>query len=406
MAEYNYTAITKSGQRVQGLREAETREDVANFLHQQGLVVVSIDERLGAAFKRLGSIQIGGVPLKERLIFVKQLSTMLGAGLPIIQALDILVQQTENPQLKEKLSHVYRSVEAGSSLSEAFRKEKSMFTEIQISLLVAGERSGALNEVMAQIAIDLEKSKSLRSKLIGSLIYPAVLMVVMLAVLIMMIVFMIPTVKSLYEEFGTTELPPITSILISISEFLTDPLKLIIIIILVISIVLSVRYAYSTPGGKRTIDGFLLKVPVFGQIIEKSELTQFCRLVAMLLHNGVSIIEALKVIANSMSNELFKSAVLEAREEVIKGNSLSLPLAKSKVFPLVLVKMLATGEETGKLDKVTADMGEYYETELNELTANLTKLLEPFILLGVGGVVGFMAVAVYLPLYQLGEYIK
>jgi type IV pilus assembly protein PilC len=367
---------------------------------------VAIDESIGLSFKRLGQLQIGGVPLKERVIFVKQLSTMLSAGLPIIQALEILVEQTTNPSLKDKLLRSYKDVEAGASLSEAFSKQKSIFSELQVSLLVAGEKSGTLNEIMLQIAEDMQKSKEVRGKIIGSMIYPVILVVVMVAVMVMMLLFMIPAVKSLYLDFGVTELPVVTALLVSLSDFVSDPRALVIIVLTLVFGFFGFRYYYSTTAGRWVIDGLILKIPVFGQIVVKTHLAQFNRLLAMLLRNGVSIVEALRVISKSMSNVLYKQTILETRDEVVKGSSLSVPLARGKVFPVIMVKMLATGEETGKLDKVSADMGYYYEAELEEITSNLTKLIEPFMLLAVGGMVAFLAVAVYLPLYQLGQYIS
>lgn len=406
MAKFNYIAVSQKGQKITGVRESDNRDEVAKFLHQQNLMVVSIDEDLGLSLQKLGSVQLGGVPLKERVIFAKQFSTMLGAGLPIIQALDILVQQTQNPSLRDKLVRVYRSVESGNSLSEAFRKEKSMFSDLQISLIVAGEKSGTLNEVMAQISIDLEKSKQLRSKLKGALIYPAILTVVMIGVFVMLLVFMIPTVKTLYNDFGVEELPTVTAILVSISDFISNPVGIIVILMLVIFGYLGARYIRSTKSGRYFTDKLFLRIPVFGKLVEKAELAQFCRLLDMLMRNGISIVEALRIIANSLTTAVYKNEVFAAVDEVAKGNPLSLVLARGNVFPIILVKMLSTGEETGKVDKIAKDMGNYYEAELNDLTANLTKLIEPFILLGVGGLVGFMAIAVYLPLYQLGQYIQ
>ncbi|MCA9378976.1 type II secretion system F family protein [Candidatus Dojkabacteria bacterium] len=406
MAQYNYVALSKSGQKIKGSYEAASREEVSTYLHEQGLVVIAIDENIGLSFKRLGQVQLGGVPLKDRVIFVKQLSTMLSAGLPIIQALEILVQQATNSSLRDKLQKAYKDVESGASLSEAFSKQKSIFTELQISLLVAGEKSGTLNEVMLQIADDMQKSKEVRGKIVGAMIYPIILIVVMIAVLVMMLLFMIPAVKSLYFDFGVTELPGVTAFLVSLSDFVSDPRALVIIILVNVFGVVGLRYYYSTVSGRWVIDSLLLKVPVAGTIIEKTHLTQFNRLLAMLLRNGVSIVEALRVISKSMSNVTYKQTILESRDEVVKGSSLSVPLARGKVFPIIMVKMLATGEETGKLDKVAADMGVYYASELEEITANLTKLIEPFMLLAVGGMVAFLAVAVYLPLYQLGQYIS
>jgi type IV pilus assembly protein PilC len=406
MAQFAYQATTKQGQLISGTHEAETQDEVATFLHDQGLVVISIEEDLGFNWNKLKSIQIGGVPLNDRVIFAKQLSTMISAGLPIIQALDILVQQTENASLKEKLQRVYNSVEAGSSLAEAFSKDKTIFNDLQISLIIAGETSGTLNEVMLQIADDMEKSKQLRGKIIGAMIYPALLFGVMAVVLVVMLVFMIPSVKDLYTNFGATELPFATQLLVDLSGTITKPLVAIVLVLTIVFWVVGIRYYYSTPSGRRVLDRLLLKVPIFGNLTAKIQLAQFCRLLSLLLKNGVSIVDALKIVANALSNQIYKDIIYQAVGEVTKGNSLSIPLAKDKVFPVLMLKMIATGEETGNLDKVTGDMAEFYESDVNEITGNLTKLMEPFILLVVGGLVGFMAVAIYLPLYSLGQYVK
>ncbi len=406
MSIFNYEATTRQGKKVTGTRESENSDDVANFLHDQGLVVISINENVGIDFKKLSSIQVGGIPLAEKSIFVKQLSTMLSAGLPIIQALDILVQQTKNASLKEKLTKVYKSVESGTSLADAFQKDKTIFNDLQISLIVAGEKSGTLNEIMAQIAIDMEKAKSLRGKIVGAMIYPIIIFIVMGIVLVVMLVFMIPSVQSLYHDFGVTQLPGVTQILVDLSATVTNPFFLIVAIISIVAIVLGGRYYYSTYQGRRVLDKLTLKIPIFGPLIGKVQITQFARLLSLLMKSGVPIVDALRTVANALGNSVFKDVVLSAADEVLKGNSIAVPLAKDNVFPLVMLKMIATGEETGKLDKVTADMAAYYEAEVDETTSNLTKLMEPFILLVVGVLVAFMAIAIYLPIYSIGQYIQ
>jgi len=277
---------------------------------------------------------------------------------------------------------------------------------LQVSLIVAGEKSGTLNEIMAQIAVDLEKSKALSSKITGAMIYPVIIFIVMGIVLLVMLLFMIPSVKNLYHDFGVNELPGPTQFLVNLSDAVSNPIGFITIVVLIVAVVFGFRYYYSTYQGRRNVDKLLLKLPVFGSLLTKIEVTQFTRLLSLLLKSGVPIVEALKVVANSLGNTSFKDLVLQSADEVTKGNSIAIPLAKGNVFPLVLLKMIATGEETGKLDKVTGDMALYYEAEVDEITSNLTKLMEPFILLTVGVLVGFMAVAIYLPLYSIGQYIK
>lgn len=401
---FRYVATDPTGRRVEGKREASSRDDVASFLQEKNMVVISIEDTLGLDWEQLASFQIGGVPLAERVVFVKQLATMLSTGLPLIQALNILVEQTENISLKNKLQRVYQDVASGIPLSEAFRKEDTVFNQVQINLIVAGEKSGNLNEMMEKIAIDLEKSKDLRSRIVGALIYPAILMIVLVVVVAVMLIFMIPSVESLYKDFGAEDLPFVTQILVDLSNFITSPAGAIGVIGSVFFLYFSFRYLYSTPRGRRQIDKFLLQIPVFGSLQTKVNLAQFNRLLSLLLQSGVSIVEALQIVANAVGNTAFSDLLRDAAVQVSKGNSLTLPLSKGDVFPLMMLKMLATGEETGNLDRVTQDMGDYYDKEVDEITKNLTKLMEPLIMVLVGGVVAFLAVAIYLPIYQLGQF--
>jgi type IV pilus assembly protein PilC len=401
---FNYAASDRNGKKITGKKEFASREDLANYLHEQGLVILSIEEVVGLDWEQLASIQIGGVPLSERVVFVKQLSTMLSAGLPLIQALSILVEQTENIYLKKKLQRVYQDVASGISLSEAFRKDETIFNEVQLNLLVAGEKSGNLNEIMEKIATDLEKTKDLRGKLVGAMIYPVILLIVLVLVVMAMLVFMVPAVEALYADFGVADLPFATKVLVDASKFVTSPVGAIAMIIFVIAGYLGFRYYFASYDGRRVIDKLTLQMPIFGALLSKAQLAEFNRLTSLLLVSGVSIVETLNIVANALSNTAFSDLVRNAVIQVSKGNSITLPLSKNDVFPLMMLKMLATGEETGKLDQVTNDMAKYYDKEVEEITGNLAKLMEPLIMVLVGGVVAFLAVAIYLPIYQLGQF--
>jgi type IV pilus assembly protein PilC len=406
MREFKYIAVNSAGKRIEGTHKSETVDSVASWLQSQGLTVISVQENVLAQLKSILNFQIGGVPLKEKVIFARQLSTMIGASLPILQALDILVQQTKNENLRGKLETVYMAVESGSSLADAFAREKTMFSELQINLLRAGEKTGKMNLVMERIAVDMEKTKKLRSRIINALIYPAVILIVMVGVFFLLVAFMVPAVKGLYADFGVKDLPFITQALVSLSEVLTNPLGLVTFLFIIVSIVLGSRYYYNTYFGRRYVDMQLLKLPVVGDLITKIQLAQFCRLLSMLLQSGVPIVDTLRTIATAMGNSLFQDLVNYAAQEVSKGANLTVPLSKAEIFPITLLKILATGEITGKLDQISADMGKYYEEEVDDTTANLTKLIEPLILLFVGGLVALIAVAIYLPIYSLGQFVQ
>lgn len=406
MAKYNYTVINQKGERVKGEREAGSENEIVDYLYSLGYTIVSVEENIGLNLRALAKSDIGGLPVKDKVILTKQLSTMTDAGIPLLQSIDILIQQTEKEGLKAKLTEVYKMVQAGTALSESFKKVGGVFNEVQINLLAAGEKSGNLNEILKKITEDLEKSKDLRGKILGAMIYPAVIFVVMIAVVAVMMLFMIPEVKKLYGSFGEAELPFITQGLVTISELLSNPVVLVILLILFVGSIVLYRYYNSTKGGRLVIDRLKLKIPVFGNLMQKVSIAEFCRLTSMLIQSGLPILDVLQIVAKASNNTLFSSVLYGAKDELTKGSSLALAIAKYNkygVYPLILVKIIATGEEAGKLDQILADMGKYYESEVNQITSNLTKLMEPFILIVAGGMVALLAVGIYLPMYQLGQ---
>lgn len=403
MAEYNYVARNKNGQTIEGMLEAKTTNELVDRLHEQGLVVISVNEKIGLDFKSLSEIQIGGISLKERMIVVKQLATMIGAGVPLIQALDVLVQQAESSALKKEFTVVYRNVEGGMTLSKAFSKNSKIFDTLQVNLLEAGEKSGNLVEVLNQVAIDMEKRTALASKIRGAMIYPAIIFIGVIAVVVFMVTFMIPAVRQLYDDLGIEQLPAITEFFVKMSDFLTNPLGAIVSIGIVVALIFGFRAYYSSKGGKQVVDKILLKVPVFGKLIEYSQIVQMTRLLGMLNKSGVSIIESLKTVAKALSNIHYSTALEQAAVDVSKGTTLAASFNKSKVIPFMLLKMISVGEETGTLEKMLEDMSKFYDSELNDMADNLTKLMEPIILVVFGGIVGVLAVAIYLPIYSITQ---
>ncbi len=409
MSEFKYIAVANTGQRIEGVKEAETQNEVIEYLNSQGMMPVIVQESVGVNFKKLLNVEIGGMSLEEKVVLIRQLSTMVGAGIPIIQAIDILVQQADKDTVKEKLTKIYKMIEAGTALSDAFRKEAGILNEVQVNLMAAGEKSGNLNEILLKIADDLEKSKNLSGKIRGALIYPAIIFVVMFAVLILMIVVMVPQVKQLYTSLGQTELPFVTQVLVGIGNIFTNIPSLIITVIIVVSLYLLFKYYVGTPNGRKQFDTFKLKLPVFGNLLQKIEIVEFCRLLSMLMVSGIPIIEALDIVGRATGNVVFRDIILGAKEDLAKGSSLAIALAKfntKNAFPLIIIRMIATGEEAGSVDVVLRDLAKFYESEVDQIAGNLTKLIEPFILVIVGVLVGFMAIAIYLPIYQVGQIVN
>ncbi|MDQ6985167.1 MAG: type II secretion system F family protein [Candidatus Dojkabacteria bacterium] len=406
MAAYSYIAVSSSGNKIEGKREAATRDEIVEYLTRQNMTIITIKEDLAVGLKNLLNIEIGGMPLSERVLISKQLSTMISAGIPIIQAIEILKQQAEKESVRKKFEEIYRIIESGSPLSKAFQKVGGFFSDVQINLIAAGEKSGNLNEMLIKVAEDMEKGKNLKGKIVGAMIYPIIIFFVLIAVVAVMILFMIPQVKELYLSLGETELPGVTNFLVVLGETIGKPSTLFILIGSIAAIVFLYKSFTQKKENKIVVARIKLKIPIFGNLSMKIQLTEFCRLLSMLIKSGIPIVEALEIVSRALSNKLFSEIVSNSRNDITKGASLSLALAKNNdkaAFPLILIKMIATGEESGKMDVVMDDMAKYYEAEVEQITGNLTKLLEPIILLIVGGLVAFMAVAIYLPIYNVAN---
>lgn len=400
MKTYKYSARSKSGEVVAGKIEAKNKIDVVELLQQKELIVVQVDEDATSGFARLNEINIGGVPIKDKVVFMRQLSTMISAGLPLSQALEILEAQATNPLFKKVLSNVSDNVQGGLSLAKSFRKEDDIFDEIVINLLEAGEESGHLEEVLQKVATQLENDKKLGEKIKGAFTYPSVIFVVVIVVVAMMMFFLVPAMEDIYAEFDA-ELPFVTRMMIAISNFMVSYWWLLLIV--AVLLVTSIKYYYDTPKGKKNLHFIFLKIPVFGVLIAKIQLTQFNRILALLLGSGLSIVESLRLTAGALSNVHFKNAVLETKSEVEKGVPMATPLSRNEHFPLIVSQMVAVGEESGQIDMVLNKMAEYYSDEVEVMAANLTTLLEPFILIIVGVIVGVIALAVYMPMFTLIE---
>ena len=400
MPKYIYSARDSKGKEVKGKLEARDPQAMAEILQDRGLVVVNIKEQMAIDFEELGQINIGGIPMKEKVVFMRQLATMVGAGLPLTRGLQIMEQQVANPMFKKVITQVKSSVEAGKSLAESFRRADEVFDEVTINLIDAGESSGNLDVILNKLAIELEESKKLGDKLKSALTYPSILLVVIVAVVLLMMFVLVPSMKDIYGEFGA-ELPWITQFLIDMSTFFVKFWWALLIVIL--TLVIGYKVWIDTPKGKRNRDKILLKTPILGMMISKIQLAQFTRLLGLLLSSGLSIMRALELSAMSLSNEMFKEVILASRDEVEKGGSLAIPIARSEYYPLLVSSMIAVGEETGELDNVLAKVAEYYKDEVDVATANMSATLEPVFLIVMGLVIAFISLAIYMPMFQLSE---
>lgn len=402
MKKFKYSARDTQGKLITGEIEARDSESVTDILHDRGLIVVSIRESMGLNLEKLAEINIGGVPMKEKVVFMRQMATMVGAGLPLTRALEIMVQQAGNAYFKRVLKDVLASVQSGKSLSNSFREQEEIFDDITLNLIEAGEESGNLETILERLATELEEKNSLSSKLKSAMIYPAIILVVIVVVIVMMMVVLVPSMADMYGDFGA-ELPWITLALMSMSSFFLSYWWAILVVISVL--VIGGKYYLGTKKGKRNWDKLVLKIPIVGGIITKMQLSQFTRILALLLGSGLPIIKALELTASSLSNSMFRDTIAEAKSEVEKGGALALPIARSPYFPLLVSSMIAVGEETGEIDAVLTKVSQYYKEEVDTATENLSSVLEPVFLVIMGLAVGFIALGVYMPMFQLSSAI-
>ncbi|MFA5633617.1 MAG: type II secretion system F family protein [Candidatus Dojkabacteria bacterium] len=402
MAKFKYSARDQQGKVIEGDLEAKDLSSATDLLHDRGLVIVSLKEAVGIDWEKLSEINIGGIPMKDKVIFMRQMATMVGAGLPLARSLEIMVQQASNPKFKKILQNVLASIQSGKSLADSFRMEEEVFDLITINLIEAGEESGNLENILEKIAVELEEKNALTRKIKSAMIYPAIILIVIIAVIVLMMLVLVPSMADIYKDFDA-ELPFATRFLIGMSGLFVDYWWVVLSVFLVL--VVGFKYYVDTPKGKRNLDKLLLKIPSFGVIIAKVQLSQFTRILSLLLSSGVPIIKAIELTANSLGNTMFRETLEEAKDEVEKGGPLALPIARSEYYPLLVSSMIAVGEETGEIDSVLSKVAEYYKEEVDAATSNLSSLLEPVFLIIMGLAIGFIAVAVYMPMFQLSTAI-
>jgi type IV pilus assembly protein PilC len=400
MNKFKYLARTEEGKEVKGTIKARDEESVAEMLHEKDLVIVNIKKTFDLDVQSLSEINIGGVPLKDKVVFMRQMATMVSAGLPLTRSLEIMEMQAQNPQFRRVISNVKEGVESGQGLADSFRAQEEVFDGITLNLIEAGESSGRLDEILLKLATELEEKKSLGSKLKSALIYPAIILLVIIAVILLLMFVLVPAMSDIYSEFDA-ELPWTTKLLINMSSFMTQYWWAILVVLAVL--VIGGKAYFDTKKGKKVADKIILRIPVVKDVVTKTQIAQFTRVMSLLLSSGLSILEALQLTADSLSNSLFRDVILDAKDEVEKGGSLAVPISRSQYYPLLVSSMIAVGEETGNLDVVLEKVAQYFKEEVDEATANLSSVLEPIFLILMGGTIGFIAMAVYMPMFQLSS---
>ena len=399
MAVFAYRGRAAAGVQT-GEIEAPDRMTAVGELRRRAILVTQISEKVGARTR----IRIGSkVKDKEMAIFTRQFSTMIDAGLPLVQCLNILAEQSESGNLRAVTTNVARSVQDGSTLAEALRKHPRTFDDLFTNMVEVGETGGILDIIFQRLAGYIEKAAALKRKVKGAMVYPASIIGVAFLVIVFMLTFVIPTFAAIFKDMGA-ELPLPTRIVIGLSDFVRS--YILLIIAALVGAVFAMRSYYHSENGKPTIDALLLRMPIFGPLIRKVAVARFTRTLGTLVQSGVPILEGLRITATTAGNKVVEKAVLQCRTSVTQGKTVAEPLKLSGVFPPMVTQMISVGEQTGALDAMLSKIADFYDDEVNTAVNTLTSLLEPIMIIFLGGVVGGLVVAMYLPIFKLVTLIK
>jgi len=401
MPVFKYLAKDKNGQTVSGSAEANNVASLVASLREKELVIISVDEE--KAGKKGAGLRGGRVKPDDLIIFSRQLATMVDAGIALVQGLDILCEQVENKTFKAIISGIRDDVEGGSSLSEAFSKHPRVFSTLFVSMVRAGESSGTLDLILDRLAGYLEKTGALVRKVKAALVYPAVITIIATGITLFLIINVVPVFKGIYEGFGAA-LPLPTQILLSLSDFLRHYFLLAAAGLIVILFLFS-RYI-KTSQGRLGLDRLKLKLPVFGTLLRKVAVSRFSRTLSTLVKSGVPILKALEIVARTSGNRVVEIAVENARNSIREGENISEPLARSGVFPPMVVRMIGVGEKTGELEKMLSKIADFYDEQVDAAVSGLTSMIEPLIIAFLGIVIGGIVVCMYLPIFKISELIQ
>lgn len=405
MALFNYKVRNPQGNVLTGTMEAREQRMVVDRLRYQRFIVLEIGEiKKSASRDLLDSINFlkKRVKQKDLVLFSRQLSTLIGAGVPIVQGLTILLEQIENPAFKKVIASIREDIESGTSITEALNRHPTVFGELYVSMVKSGELGGILDVILERLSAYLESAAALRGKIKSAMIYPAVIGLVAGGVTAFLLIVVVPTFVKIFEQAGA-QLPLPTRILLAVSNFLRR--YIIFVIIGLIAFVVGLRQYYRTEAGSMYIDRLLLRIPLFGPLLRKVAVAKFTKTFGTLIKSGVPILQALETVAKTSGNRVIEKAVLQAKESIREGERISDPLKASGAFPPMVTQMISVGEETGNLDAMLSKIAEFYEQEVDAAVSGLTSLIEPVIVVFMGVIIGAIAVAMYMPMFELGALV-
>ncbi len=395
MPAFVWKGKTRDGKVVSGERVADNKEAVMALLRRDQILVSSVKEK----GKEVALPKIGGaVPAKDLAVFVRQFSVMIDAGLPLVQCLEILGTQQENKNFAKILQQTRMDVEGGASLADAMRKHPKAFDDLFTNMIAAGEAGGILDTILKRLATYIEKAVKLKAQVKGAMVYPVAVLSIAAIVIAVILWKVIPTFASMFAGLGA-QLPLPTRIVIAMSNWFVRLLPFLVVGIVLL--VFAFRRYYATYGGRRTVDRFILKLPILGIIMQKIAVARFCRTLATLISSGVPILDGLEITARTSGNAIIEDAIMAVRKGVESGLTVAQPLRESGVFPPMVVQMIGVGEQTGALDAMLSKIADFYEEEVDQAVANLLTLMEPVMIMFLGVTVGGIVISMYLPLFDL-----
>ena len=397
MPVYVWEGTNRAHVKQKGEMEASSEEAVRNILQRQRITPSKVKTKPKDLFENVSFMQ-PKVETSHIMLFARQFSTMIDAGLPIIQCLDILQSQQENRSFKRMLKQIKESVEGGSTLADALKKYPNEFDDLFVNMIAAGEIGGILDNILSRLAAYMEKTAKLKAQVKGAMTYPIITIIIAIIVVAVIMVFVIPVFTEMFADFGG-ELPIPTQICVKMSDFTRS--NILFILGGLVGLVFALKKFYATHRGRIAIDGLLLKLPVFGALIRKVAVARFTRTMSTMLTSGVAILDALDIVAKTAGNKTVERAVYYVRSGIAEGRTMADPLGETNVFPAMVCQMISVGESTGALDAMLGKIADFYDEEVDQAVENLTSMIEPFMMVFLGITIGGLVVSMYLPIFKM-----
>ncbi len=397
MPVYVWVAQTKKGRKLKGEIDAATETIALSQLKKRNFTVKKLKLKPKDIFESISFLK-PKVSKKDLVVFTRQFSTMIDAGLPLVQGLTILAEQSENPTFKAVLKEITKDVEGGSTLAEAMKKHPKIFDSLFVNLVAAGEVGGILDTILRRLAQFIEKAERLKGQIKGAMTYPIVVMAIAIIVIAVILVFVIPVFEDMFKSFGSA-LPTPTQIVVNMSRFLKGNIHWVIIALG--ALVYGFKRYRNTASGRKRTDTLFLKLPIFGDLLKKTAVARFTRTLGTMISSGVPILDALEIVAKTAGNVVIEEIIYEVRGSIAEGQTIAEPLSENDIFPGMVIQMIAVGEATGALDSMLEKIADFYDEEVDAAVAALTSMLEPLLMLFLGGSIGGLVIAMYLPIFGM-----